>query len=384
MAEACGAGKHRRPNVLTGGSVRLSSTLSRYIGRQFIIWFGGVMFALLSLTFLLEAVELMRRAAGKSDATFSVVMEMALLKLPLLTEQLMSFAILFGGMLVFARLTRSRELVVARAAGVSVWGFMLPAIGLAFIIGIINITVFNPIASVTTSRYEYLESNFLRGKSSLLAVSKSGLWLRQGDDKSQSIVHAQRMLPHSMQMQDIIIFQFAGKDHFLGRIDADVAELKDGYWDLTDAWLTAPDTPPRYEEHYLMKTNLTKEDVQDSFAAPETMSFWDLPAFIEVLDAAGFSALQHRLYFHSLVASPILMCAMVLLAATFTLRLTRRGGTVLLIAGGVTVGFLLYFLTDVVFALGRNASIPVVLAAWTPAGVSLLSGLAMLFHLEDG
>jgi lipopolysaccharide export system permease protein len=365
-------------------SLRLSSTLSRYIAHQFLIWTGGVMFVLLGLTFFLEAVELMRRAAAKANATFGIVLEMAVLKLPLLTEHLLPFAILFGGMLVFARMTRSRELVVARAAGVSVWNFMLPAIGLAFLIGTIDITMFNPIASVTNSRYEWLESNYLRGRSSLLAVSKSGLWLRQGDDKSQSIVHAQRMLPDSMDMQDIIIFQFEGKDRFTGRIDASRAELKDGYWNLTEAWLTAPDTPPRFEPHYLVKTNLSKEDVQDSFAAPETMSFWDLPAFVEVLEAAGFSALQHRLYFHSLVASPILLCAMVLIAATFTLRLTRRGGTTLLIAGGVAVGFILFFLTDVVFALGRNASIPVVLAAWTPAGVSVLLGLALLFHLEDG
>ncbi len=342
------------------------------------------MLVLLGLTFLLDAVELMRRAAAKSSATFGIVMEMAALKLPFMSEELLAFAILFGGMLVFARLTRSRELVVARAAGVSVWGFMLPAIGLAFVIGAVNVMLFNPIASITTSRYEWLESNYLRGKSSLLAVSKSGLWLRQGDEKGQSIVHAQRMLPDSMQMQDIIIFQFAGKDHFLGRIDSEKAQLKDGYWELDNAWLTAPDTPPRFEAHYLLKTNLTPEDVQDSFAAPETMSFWDLPAFIDVLESAGFSALQHRLYWHSLIASPILLCAMVLLAATFTLRLTRRGGTALLIAGGVAVGFIFYFLTDVVFALGKNANIPVVLAAWTPAGVSLLVGLAMLFHLEDG
>ena len=364
--------------------MRLSSTLSRYIGRQFLFWFGGVMLVLLGLTFTLDAVELMRRAAAKSTASFGIVIEMAILKLPLMGEELLSFAILFGGMLVFARLTRSRELVVARAAGVSVWGFMLPAIGLAFVIGTVNVTLFNPIASITTSRYEWLESNYLRGKSSLLAVSKSGLWLRQGDDKGQSIVHAQRMLPQSMQMQDIIIFQFEGKDHFLGRIDAEKAQLKDGYWQLDNAWLTAPDTPPRFEERYLIKTNLTPEDVQDSFAAPETMSFWDLPAFIDVLESAGFSALQHRLYWHSLIASPVLLCAMVLIAATFTLRLTRRGGTALLIAGGVAVGFVLYFLTDVVFALGRNANIPVMLAAWTPAGVSLLLGLALLFHLEDG
>ena len=56
----------------------------------------------------------------------------------------------------------------------------------------------------------------------------------------------------------------------------------------------------------------------------------------------------------------------------------------LLATGGVLAGFLLYFLTDLVLALGASGAIPVVLAAWTPAGVSSLLGLAMLFHLEDG
>ena len=364
--------------------MRLSPTLSVYIARQFLIWFGGVFAALVALSFILNVVELMRRAASKSDATFSVVLEMAFMKLPHMAEELLSFAVLFGGMLVFARMTRSRELVVARAAGVSAWDFMLPAIALAFLIGAFNVAIFSPIASVTTSRYESLESNYLRGQSSLLAVSKTGLWLRQGDAHAQSIVHAQRMLPDSMEMQDVIIFRFEGKDKFVGRIDAADGTLADGYWKLKEAWLTAPDTPPRFEKSYLMKTNLTQEDVQESFAAPETMSFWDLPAFIDVLEKAGFSALQHRLYFHSMVASPVLLCAMVLIAATFTLRLTRRGGTALLVAGGVGVGFLLYFMTDVVLALGRSASIPVELAAWAPAGISTLLGLAMLFHLEDG
>jgi lipopolysaccharide export system permease protein len=31
-----------------------------------------------------------------------------------------------------------------------------------------------------------------------------------------------------------------------------------------------------------------------------------------------------------------------------------------------------------------SATIPTALAAWTPAGVSIMIGLAMLFHLEDG
>ncbi|HEX9488828.1 MAG TPA: LptF/LptG family permease, partial [Stellaceae bacterium] len=74
----------------------------------------------------------------------------------------------------------------------------------------------------------------------------------------------------------------------------------------------------------------------------------------------------------------------VLIAATFSLRMQRRGGTTLMIAAGIASGFLLYFMSDIVFALGLSATIPVALAAWTPAGVSWLLGASMLLHLEDG
>ena len=50
----------------------------------------------------------------------------------------------------------------------------------------------------------------------------------------------------------------------------------------------------------------------------------------------------------------------------------------------ILCGFILYFVTDVVYALGLSASLPVQLAAWAPAGVAALLGLSVLFHLEDG
>ena len=62
---------------------------------------------------------------------FWLLLEMAALKLPHMAQEIMPFAILFGTMMAFWRLTRSNELVVARAAGVSVWQFLTPAAGSA-------------------------------------------------------------------------------------------------------------------------------------------------------------------------------------------------------------------------------------------------------------
>jgi len=364
--------------------MRTSVTLSAYLGRQFLVSFFSIFFSFLSVTFLFDLVELLRRAQSKGNGTFSSVLSMWLFKLPHLAEQIMPFAVLFGSMLTFWRLTRSHELVVVRSVGVSVWQFVGPALALALVIGAVKITMLNPVASAMLFRFEELENKYLKGKTSILAVSESGLWLRQIDAGGESVVHALKVSSRSFELSDVIIFLFKDQDHFVGRVDAETAQLKTGYWELYNAWLTAPGEPAQFMATYRLKTELTLGQIQDSFASPESISFWDLPRFIALLQRAGFSALRHRLYWNSLLADPLLLCAMVLIAATFSLRQQRRGGTVILIALGVFIGFFVYFLSDVVFALGLTASIPILLAAWSPAGASLLLGLAMLFHLEDG
>ena len=366
--------------------MRLSTTLSIYIGRHFLLSFLALFFIFLAIVLMFDVVELLRRSASKPEITFATVLEMAFLKLPYMGQQTFPFAVLFGGMMAFWRLTRSHELVVTRAAGVSAWQFLLPVLLLAFILGVLKIAAFNPLASATVSRYERLQATLLKGQKEFLALSSAGLWLRQANDAGQSVVHAKGVLQYGneVELNDVIVFMYEGSDKFMGRIDAEHAELEDGFWRLSNAWVFTPEKPPQFEDQYWLETDLTLGKIQDSFAPPETMSFWDLPAFIDTLEEAGFSAMRHRLHWHTLLAAPLLMCAMILIAATFTLRHVRRGGATYIIAAGVLTGFVLYFFSDIVYALGLSDSIPVTLAAWTPSGVTTLLGVAMLLHLEDG
>ena len=133
------------------------------------------------------------------------------------------------------------------------------------------------------------------------------------------------------------------------------------------------------------KTEITIDRIKENFIPPEAISFWNLPDTIEFYEKSGFSAQKHRLRYLSLLASPFLLCAMVLVAAVFALRPNnRRGGVMYLIVGGISTGFIVYFLSQLVYAFGVNGDIPPLLAVWTPALiVSMVSG-AVLLHLEDG
>jgi lipopolysaccharide export system permease protein len=363
----------------------IARTLSVYIARHFLTWFGAVFGTMIGITFLLDYIELLRRAGTREQATWGVLLEMAALKLPHTAQDVMPFAILFGTMLVFWRLTRSHELVAARAAGISAWAFLAPAVLMALLIGMVSIMLFNPVASAMQAGYEGLENRILRMKGDPTSLSNGELWLRQSDGAGgRVILHGEKLAASDLVLRDVGLFFVDARSQFTGRIEAEAATLESGFWAIEHGQRFRPGQPAEKFDAIRLATGLTARKIEESLASPESMSFWELPGYITLLEQSGFSAQRHRLHFNVLLARPLLFCAMVLVAASFSLRLQRRGGAIMLLMSGVGAGFLLYFVSDVVFALGLSARIPVLLAAWTPAGVSMIFGVSMLLHLEDG
>ena len=96
------------------------------------------------------------------------------------------------------------------------------------------------------------------------------------------------------------------------------------------------------------------------------------------------SASGYRLRFHQLLATPLLFAAMAVLAAAFSLRLTRLGGLAGLAGAGVALGFVLFFFNQFSGALAKADIIPLFAAAWAPAVVAALAGVTLLCYTEDG
>lgn len=374
--------------------IRLPLILSFYIGRQFLFSVLAVLAIMLMIVGLTELLELVRRASESAKGVpFLVILEMCLLKLPTTAEKIYPFAFLIGGMVTLSRLTRTNELVVARSAGVSVWQFLTPGVLTALMMGVIFVGIVNPIAAATIARYERVEARYITGKASTLSISPSGLWLRQVGEEGiqffdqpadEYILHALRMNQGTLTLEHVIIFLYRKGEGFIGRIDAGSATLAPGHWLIQNAVLSRQGVLPEHIDAFQMPTQLTLTQIQDSFSAPETFSFWALPGFIDVLERAGFSALRHKLHYYSLMAMPPLFAGMLLLAAVFTLRQPRRGRTGTMVVAGVGAGFLFYFIANIIYAMGGAGSLPVILAAFAPSLMVVMVASAALLHLEDG
>ena len=375
----------------------LTPTLSFYVGRGFLAATVATLAGLTGLVALFDFIELLRRAATRPDVGFDVPATVAALRLPFVALQILPFAVLLGGIIAFWRLTRSSELIVARAAGVSAWGFLSGPLLVAFALGVAAMMGLSPISSTLLARAERIEMSQLRTGGGMSTLAGGRLWLRQSDrdidPQGVAIISGRPAVARSpdprrergpFELQGVTVWRLSSGDRPLARIEAPRAILTPGSWVMEQAVVFGADRQPTAPMRVELPTELTAGRIEDSFASPETLDFWALPGFIAVLEEAGFSAVRHRIQFHSLLALPLLSVAMALLAAGFSMRHNRRGGVAQMIAAGVAAGFALFVLDRIASEFGEAGSLPVVLAAWAPTGAGLLLAVALLLHLEDG
>lgn len=365
-----------------------SSILGRYLTKQLIVNFLTVLTMVLGVVLLFEVVELLRRTSGRDDVSFGFVMELAVTKLPKTIELVFPFVMMIAAMVTFWKLSKSNEFVIVRAAGVSIWGFLAPVLLATFAIGVLNVTAINPVSANLYDWYETLEYRLKTRNPKAVLFSDKGLWIREAAGEDMVMVlqaRSVRQEKDDLFLREVSILEMDRRSQPFRRLEAFAGTLRDGHFDLKDVRIFVAGQPTKVVNSMVYKTELTPERIKENFAAPESIPFWNLPDTIKFYEMSGFSAQRHRLRYLSLLVSPFLLCSMVLVAAVFALRPNnRRGGVMVLIVGGISTGFIVYFLSQLVYAFGLNGDIPAVLAVWTPTLIATMVSVSILLHLEDG
>jgi lipopolysaccharide export system permease protein len=254
----------------------------------------------------------------------------------------------------------------------------------AFLFGTVAVTLYNPVSATLHERSKRLEADMLGENPSTLQSNNSGFWVRQKSADGAAIINATSSREQGAKLGGVTIYTFDGDGHFYQRIEAKSASLEEGYWQLEDARVYAGSKPPEIDDSYRLSTNLTLEQVRESFATPETVPFWQLPSYIRLADRAGLMAAGYRLQYNQLLARPFLLAAMVLLAASVSLRFFRFGGVQKMVLSGISAGFLLFVLSKITEDMSKSELMSPVAAAWIPVLVGGLTGFVALLYQEDG
>ncbi|HEV3499274.1 MAG TPA: LPS export ABC transporter permease LptG [Bradyrhizobium sp.] len=362
----------------------MTNTLGRYFAGRFVVSALGVFASIFVLLVLVDYIEMVRKTSTLVSAPALTVAETSLFRVPQLLEKMMPFCTLIGAMTCYLALSRRLELVVARAAGVSAWQFMAPALASALVLGILATAAYNPMSANLRELSKRMEAELFGSAPGGGIQDASGFWINQVNSDGQVIINAARSEQQGVRLTGLTLFRFDTDFQFKERIEAQEAALEDGRWVFKSARRYSLDGPPVDQDSFFLTTTLTPAQVRNSFATPETVSFWQLPSYIRSSESSGFATAGYRLQYHKLIAQPFLLAAMVMLAAAVSLRFFRFGGVQKMVLSGVGAGFLLYVLSKVTEDLSKAELMHPIASAWLPVFVGGFTGFLALLYQEDG
>jgi lipopolysaccharide export system permease protein len=362
----------------------LTNTLGRYFAGRFVISAIGVFASIFMLLVLVDYIEMVRKTSGLASASAIMVAETSLFRVPQLLEKMTPFCILIGAMTCYLALSRRLELVVARAAGVSAWQFISPALASAIGLGVLATIAYNPMSANLREVSKQMEAQLFGSAPGGGIQDAAGFWINQVTDDGQAVINAARSERQGVRLTGLTVFAFDNDNQFKERIEAREATLEEGYWLFKSVRRYTLNAPPVDQDSFTLPTSLTAAQVRNSFSTPETVSFWQLPSYIRSSESSGFATAGYRLQYHKLLAQPFLLAAMVMVAASVSLRFFRFGGVQKMVLSGVGAGFLLYVLSKVTEDLSKAELMHPIAAVWLPVCVGGLTGFLALLYQEDG
>jgi lipopolysaccharide export system permease protein len=358
--------------------------LGLYVLTRVVVGIAIALIAVLASILLIDLVEQMRTVGARSEVGLWEALRLTLLKTPMLVEQTLPFVVLAGTMMAVIGLNRSSELVAMRAAGVSAWRFLTPAVLAGVCIGFVAITTLNPVGAHLFRVFETEKDDALQPGT---GGRDGGIWIRQGDNNGQIVIHADNVDASGSRLLGATFMFFETRQstlRFVRRIRAEQAELMPGFWQLTDLVEATPGGQPERHSHLAIPTSLDASELIDRFVNPASLSFWALPPFIAEARAAGFAPTRYELRWQSLLAYPMLLATMAALGAAFSLQLQRLGNLARWGAAGVGIGLFLFFYSQLAGAFAMTQAVPAAVAAWSAPLAGLFIALAIVAFMEDG
>lgn len=301
-------------------------------------------------------------AVGKGDYTLGTAAQYVLLSLPSLAYQLFPVVALLGSVIGLGMLANNNELLVIRAAGVSVGriSFSVMKVGLLWMVLAVILGEF--IAPVADRYAKSMHSIALTERFAM--TSRNGLWARDG----QTFIHIRDVLADGL-VGGITVYEFDDTHRLRDVTQAGSGQYVQGGWVLHQVARSGVDADGVETQHLKRmewQSLLTPDMIEVVAVKPESLSLKGLSTYIAYLRENGLSAEHYKLAFWNKLVLPVTTMVMVFLSIPFVFGPLRTVGVGQRIFVGILVGIGFYLLGRLFGYAGLLYKLPSVVSAALP------------------
>jgi lipopolysaccharide export system permease protein len=348
-------------------------TLDIYIARIVLYHTMIVIAVLLGLftfmTFIDQLGDLGTGRYGLLDAARFV-----LLSTPKTLYEIFPMAALLGAILGLSSMAVDSELIVIRAAGVSIArliGSVLKIGAVLALAAIIVGEVVTPVAETAAQRgrAEAMQQNINQ-------QTDFGLWMRD----HMTYVNVGEVLP-DLSLLKIRVFEFDQAGRLRSLVYARSGDYTNERWRLEDirqTLINKDDAESKAVKAAYWRTDVTPQILSVFLIRPDQLSAWQLSRYISHLGENSQDTSSYELAFWNKVVTPIATAVMMILAIPFVFRQVRSGGFGRSLFAGIMLG-LVFFVIDKGFGyIVLVYNISPLLGALLPTLLFLGAGLVLL------
>lgn len=351
-----------------------------YVGGRYLRTIALAFFGLLSLYYIVEFIE-MSEKVQKGNATLGMVAEYFYYATPTFVYFVVPLSTLVAVLTTFGGLTRTNELTVLRACGVSLYRTALPLLLLAVVWSGILFVLEDRVLAHSQRKAEILKDVIRdRPPKNFNLANRSWLIGRQGPIYHYAVYDARHQTLYQLSAFETTKAPF----RLLSHTWAAQVVFQEGEWRATDGWVQtfAPDGTARRET---FTSRVLALDAPEDFGTEQVeaafMNYGELSDYIDRLGESGFSIAEHRVELHRKLAFPFVTLVMTLLAVPFGVTTGRRGALYGIgLALALAVSYLV--ISHIFIAFGNAALLPPVLSAWATNLCFAAGALMMVFTVR--
>ena len=351
------------------------SKINLYLFKNYLSGFVIVLLIFSLLTFTGDLIENFRKSATK-DVPTGIVFELSLYNFPSLIYEIIPIIVFFSCIYTTVKLIKNSEYTVFKSSGMTNISLLISPIILFFVISVLFILTINPLISIFHSKYDELNYTYIKKIDKFASISKNGVWLKQDNVKKNvsSILNAKTIEQEDEIINSFMILEYNQKGSFTGRLNGKKAKLENGYWILYDVTEYPRYSDSKFYSELVYPTTIKYQDISNSLISPENISIYQLNEFIKLIEKLGYSAIDHKLQYYSLLLMPLLVISLVFLANSLTLQINHNDKIFGLLIVSICTIFIYYFLSNLFNALSMSSQLnPLISKVSVPILLSCLS-----------
>lgn len=351
--------------------------LDRYIAKTVLSAIALVTLMLAGLQifilFVNQLDELGRANYGILQASLFVLLQM-----PYQVYLFFPMASLLGSLIGLGILANNRELVVMRAAGMSIWQVTLAVLKAALIIiFIVTIT-----GETIVPKLAYIANDGkLQAMSSGQALrTAKGVWLRHQNDfiTIGSVISDQ-------ELQQVYQFHFDQQHHLRLARAIDQLTYENHQWigkNVSESIIDEGKIESHHQDEILWDVPLQPKILKVSSSEPDEMTLSELHQYLRIQKINHQTALNYQLAFWQRLIQPLTTVVMMMLAIPFIfgpLRSSTMGSKLL---AGATVGFGFHIINRFFGPVSQVFQWPPEIAAFGPTLIFALVGVFLMRRVK--